>query len=205
MIKRIVFDIDGTLITNVNFQQSITNSLKKYGVEDYSKTKQFLLNIKEYEKIYNCYDKNLYLNFFSEKLNTKLDDKFLQILFCELRNLIPQNSSKIKRLLLELKEYELVLLSNYFEESQRNRLENMGINEYFSEYYGEEIIKPNKEVYIQAAGKCKPNECIIIGDDKYLDIDMPKKLGFNTIYVNEMGDINNIEQLNLNMIKKYTK
>ena len=49
MIKRIIFDIDGTLITGVDFSSYVANTLKKYGIEDIEKTKQFLLNIKEYE------------------------------------------------------------------------------------------------------------------------------------------------------------
>lgn len=48
MIKRIIFDIDGTLITGVDFSSYVANTLKKYGIEDLEKTKQFLLNIKEY-------------------------------------------------------------------------------------------------------------------------------------------------------------
>ena len=56
MIKRIIFDIDGTLITGVDFSSYVANTLKKYGIEDIEKTKQFLLNIKEYEKTYNSYD-----------------------------------------------------------------------------------------------------------------------------------------------------
>ncbi len=47
-----------------------------------------------------------------------------------------------------LKDYELVLLSNFFEESQRNRLVTMGVNDYFIEFYGEIIIKPSREVYL---------------------------------------------------------
>ena len=102
---------------------------------------------------------------------------------------------------INLKDYELVLLSNYFEESQRNRLCAMGINDFFIEYYGEKIIKPNEEVYINAAGPYKPRECIIVGDDKLLDIDIPYYLGFNTIYVNEKGDIKNVEDITLKLIK----
>ena len=43
MIKRIIFDIDGTLITGVDFSSYVANTLKKYGIEDIEKTKQFLL------------------------------------------------------------------------------------------------------------------------------------------------------------------
>lgn len=85
MIKRITFDIDGTLITGVDFSSYVANTLKKYGIEDIEKTKQFLLNIKEYEKTYNSYDRNLYLKFFGDKLGCELDNHFLEIFFQELK------------------------------------------------------------------------------------------------------------------------
>ena len=202
MIKRIIFDIDGTLITGVDFSSYVANTLKKYGIEDIEKTKQFLLNIKEYEKTYNSYDRNLYLKFFSNKLGCELNNHFLEIFFQELRKAIPENAEKIKSMLAAINEYELVLLSNYFEESQRNRLTAMGINDYFSEYYGESIIKPNELDYRQAQGIYQPSECVIVGDDKRLDIDVPKSLGFKTIYVNENGDIKRVEELSPRLIKK---
>mgnify|MGYP001632296290 FL=1 len=202
MIKRIIFDIDGTLITDVDFSSYVANALKKYGIEDIEKTKQFLLNIKEYEKTYNSYDRNLYLKFFCDKLGCELDNHFLEIFFQELRKAIPENTEKIKSMLAAMNEYELVLLSNYFEESQRNRLTAMGINDYFSEYYGESIIKPNELAYRQAQGIYQPSECVIVGDDKRLDIDVPKSLGFKTIYVNENGDIKRVEELSPRLIKK---
>ena len=150
MIKRIIFDIDGTLITGVDFSSYVANTLKKYGIEGIEKTKQFLLNIKEYEKTYNSYDRNLYLKFFGDKLDCKLDNHFLEIFFQELRKAIPKNAEKIKSMLAAMNEYELVLLSNYFENLQRDRLEHIGINKYFSEYYGEKICKPNKQVFFEA-------------------------------------------------------
>lgn len=202
MIKRIIFDIDGTLITGVDFSSYVANALKKYGIEDIEKTKQFLLNIKEYEKTYNSYDRNLYLKFFGDKLGCELDNHFLEIFFQELRKAIPENTEKIKSMLAAMNEYELVLLSNYFEESQRNRLTAMGINDYFSEYYGESIIKPNELAYRHAQGIYQPSECVIVGDDKRLDIDVPKSLGFKTIYVNENGDIKRVEELSPRLIKK---
>ena len=194
--------IRDSLITVVDFSSYVANTLKKYGIEDIEKTKQFLLNIKEYEKTYNNYDRNLYLKFFGDKLGCELDNHFLEIFFQELRKAIPENAEKIKSMLAAMNEYELVLLSNYFEESQRNRLTAMGINDYFSEYYGESIIKPNELAYRQAQGIYQPSECVIVGDDKRLDIDVPKSLGFKTIYVNENGDIKRVEELSPRLIKK---
>ena len=64
------------------------------------------------------------------------------------------------------------------------------------------IIKPNELAYRQAQGIYQPSECVIVGDDKRLDIDVPKSLGFKTIYVNENGDIKRVEELSLRLIKK---
>lgn len=202
MVKRIIFDIDGTLIVGVDFFNYVRNALRRYGILDLRKASQFLDNIKEYEYTYNCYDRTLYLDFFSHKLGYELDYQFLEILFQELKKAIPENVKKIKLMLEAMNEYELVLLSNYFEESQRNRLTAMGINDYFSEYYGESIIKPNELAYRQAQGIYQPSECVIVGDDKRLDIEVPKLLGFKTIYVNEKGDIKKVEELSPKLIKK---
>ena len=79
----------------------------------------------------------------------------------------------------------------------------MGINDYFTEYYGEKIIKPNIEVYNQAKGIYIPQECIIVGDDKILDIEIPQSLGFKTIYVNETGNVKTVEEITPQLVKKY--
>ena len=202
MIKRIIFDIDGTLIRESNFRTFITEVFKNYGIEDIDKINLFIANISEYENNYNCYDRNLYLKFFSNIIGIKLDYNFLKILFQEAKKSIPNNSILIRKMLSTLSEYELVLLSNFFEESQRNRLTAMGINDYFSEYYGEKIIKPNKQVYMEAKGKHEPEECLIVGNDKQLDIDIPKSLGFKTLYVNDNGDIKSVEMVSPRLIKR---
>ena len=202
MIKRIIFDIDGTLIRESNFRTFITEVFKNYGIEDIDKINLFIANISEYEHYYNCYDRNLYLKFFSNIIGIKLDYNFLKILFQEAKKSIPNNSILIRKMLSTLSEYELVLLSNYFEESQRNRLTAMGINDYFSEYYGEKIIKPNKQVYMESKRKNEPEECLIVGNDKQLDIDIPKSLGFKTLYVNDNGDIKSVEMVSPRLIKR---
>lgn len=202
MIKRLIFDIDGTLIRNINFEPFIREALRIYGIEDLKKTKIFLNHIKEYETLYNTYDKNLYLNFFSKQLGVSLEQSFLNILLENLKKEIPNNCLELQNTLKALKDYELVLLSNYFEESQRNRLKAMNINHFFPEYYGEKVIKPNTLSYINAIKNHPCKECLIIGDDKKLDIDIPKSLGIKTLYVNENGDIKKVEELTPQLIRK---
>lgn len=99
MIKRLIFDVDGTLITGVNFVEAINNTLKK-------------LNVYLEEKI------------FAQRL--------FKYFFEELKTVIPSKNESLIKTINELSnKYELVLLINYFSESQLNRLNNMGIGHFF--------------------------------------------------------------------------
>lgn len=207
MIKRIIFDIDGTLIKGVKFITFIEDAFKKININP-NKSEIFNNNIKLYEQIYNKYDKQLFTEFMSVMLDEELykNPNWLPILFESLSMCINPNN-KINDMLNLLNEYELVLLSNFFEESQRKRLSNMGINNYFKKYYGEKIIKPNKEAYEMACGLNAPEECVMVGDNELLDILVPHNMGLKTIYIgekNNIGDINlkNVEEITPQLIKK---
>ena len=71
--------------------------------------------------------------------------------------------------------------------------------------------KPNKEAFIQAIGEYKPEECIMIGDDPYLDIQRAKEEGLSTILVNSKGIetnssmgivVNSVEEISQGLISK---
>lgn len=215
MIKRLIFDVDGTLITGVNFISSIEATLKKLGFYSEDNVKVFLETIPSYEKLFNNYNKIDYINYFGKVLGVKLDDSFLNIYFDELKKCVPLENEKTKAAISELsRKYELVLLTNYFKESQLNRLHTMGINDLFSECYGEELIKPNDEIYLKACGNYDPNECVMIGDDPYLDIEKAKNLGINTIFVNSKGlsfnssntlVVNNVGEISVDLIESITQ
>lgn len=211
MIKRLIFDVDGTLITDVNFIPCIEATLKKLGFYSEENVRLFLEAISSYEKAFNSYNNADYISYFGNALGVKLDDCFLNIFFDELKTCVPLENKKIKATIRMLAQnYELVLLTNYFKESQLNRLCTMGIGNLFSECYGEELIKPNDEVYLQACGNHKPNECIMIGDDPYLDIEKAQKLGMNTILVNSKElsfdnfhtiVVNKVEEISIDLIE----
>lgn len=188
MIKRLIFDIDGTLITGVNFKSFVDMALQKYGIYSEENSKKFIEGIGQYESNFNSYNIEDYLNHFSLILNTKLNKDFLDMFFGEVKYAVPDENSKLIETLQQLSaNYELVLLSNYFEKSQRNRLNSMKIDEFFKEYYGEKLIKPNKQAYLYACGKHNPSECVMIGDDPILDIRGASQCGLNTILINSKG------------------
>ena len=208
MIKRIIFDIDGTLITGIDFRKCVEKTLKLYDAYSKENVDIFLTNIPNYEKVHNSYDRLEYLKFFSKKLNIYLNDNFLKIFFEQLKSAIPNYNQKIIDMLESLNNYELVLLSNFFKESQMNRLKNMKIDKYFSEYYGEKLIKPNEFAYISSLGNNLPSECVIVGDNLKLDIEIPSKLGLNTIYINSKNDnkfgvtLRSVEDITPQLIKR---
>ena len=90
-----------------------------------------------------------------------------------------------------------------------NRLNEMSIGKFFIEIFGEKLIKPNFNIFVEACGKYKPNECVMIGDDYNKDIIPEKKIGINTIFISdekfnkEFVDIclKKVEFIDCNLIK----
>lgn len=213
MIKRLIFDVDGTLIQGVNFILSVSKTLKKMGCYSEENVKLFFNGINTYEQLYDNYNLINYTQHMGNAINKKLPENFVQTFFDELKTCIPPRNELLIDTIHKLsQQYELVLLTNYFAQSQLNRLNNMGIGKYFSECYGEKIIKPNKQAYLSACGNRKPNECVMIGDDIYLDITRAKQEGLNTIFVNskkievkpEIGlVVNSVEEISKKMISSF--
>lgn len=210
MIKRLIFDVDGTLITEVNFVDAIKRTLKRLNIYSDEKIAVFLEGIKTYENKFNNYNIEDYTAHMSNAIGNQLPKEFLKVFFEELKDVIPSRNETLIKIIKELSNvYELVLLTNYFSESQLNRLNNMGIGHFFIECYGEKLIKPNFEAYISACGKYTPSECVIIGDDIFLDIEQAQKVGLNTIFVNTKNiknyniktfEVEKVEEINVNLI-----
>ena len=96
MIKRLIFDVDGTLINGVNFIKPIEATLKRLNIYKESNVKSFLEAISTYEKSHNNYNKKDYIKHFENYLGTKLDDKFINIFFEELKKCVQQDTIKLK-------------------------------------------------------------------------------------------------------------
>lgn len=212
MIKRLIFDVDGTLITGVNFIDSIKRTLKRLELYSEDRTKLFLKGISTYEQIFDNYNIKDYTKHMEQTINTKLPQNFVYVFWEELQYTIPNKNDILIDTIYKLsKEYELVLLTNYFANSQLNRLNNMGIGKFFKECYGEHCIKPNKQAYLDACGNNTVKECIMIGDDLYLDIARAKEEGLSTIFVNSKAIqihsntgvvVNSVEEISIELISK---
>ena len=83
-------------------------------------------------------------------------------------------------------KYELVVLTNWFSNSQINILKKLGILHYFNEIIGTDQVlnKPNKEAFLKACGNYKIEECLMIGDNFDIDILGAYSAGMDAIWYN---------------------
>lgn len=190
MIKRIIFDIDNTLI---KWEDSYYEKLGKvFERLQMSYTQTDITNvvnaIAEYEERECYFRKQAMFHILEEKLQKKLPSNFVEVMLDYFATCVPARlpQETIDTLEYLSRKYELVTLSNWFEETQQIRLEKVGIKKYFKEIYTCESIKikPNRESYQVAAGKYKAEECLMIGDSIKNDIEGAQKCNMQVLYYN---------------------
>lgn len=187
MIKRLVCDIDGTLIVNSQkmFEESRRKTLSRLRLLTEENLEKFREACSNYEDNYDRYAIKEYRMHMSKEMGIELPIEFPFVFFEELSYNIPYRTERMRKCLDDLKEkYEMVILSNYFKSSQMNRLISMGIDDYFMDCFGQEKTKPHKEAFLMACGKHSPEECVMIGNDLTIDIIPAKNLGMHVLLVN---------------------
>ena len=182
MIKRIIFDIDYTLLVP-NYSHEV-EFFKNYYMSDY-----FMNNIgkvlEEYENSHLRYEVYDFLNYLNKFSKSNLDKEFLYNWFCFNTMLKKQDVSDSKELLeyCKNKKIEIVALTNWFTEVQKKKLEKVGLSHYFDNIYGGDVyLKPHLESYLNAIGNNQPSDCIMVGDNLLVDVMVPSQLGINTIH-----------------------
>ena len=208
MIKRIIFDLDNTLIIwKEEFLNTLNETLEQLNI---NYNDEILTNLKKainiYESKYNIYKEEYLLKLFKETTKLDLPINFVEVWKNNLKKCvsIDYNKETIDTLEYLYKKYDLVVLTNWFTDQQSSRLENAHILKYFKEVIGTDKIlnKPNKESFIYACGKYLPSECIMIGDNLDIDIIGAKNAGLNVIlldyknkYPEYKNKITNISEL----------
>lgn len=189
MFKRLIFDVDDTLIEWKNeYWDTMKKVFEKLNMEYKEETLNDIIKaIDTYEEENFYYDKQQMLKHINKVTNCNFDTQFLNTIFEEFRNCVPERDEKVITTLEYLKEkYELVALTNWFKYEQERRMEKFGILHFFSDVFaGEKFkIKPFKESFVKAIGNRLPEECIMIGDSFKNDIKAAIDAGLNAIYIN---------------------
>lgn len=204
MIKLVIFDIDNTLIDfPKNYEKGYSNVLKKFGLDYSAKDLYDAIGKYELDSKNKFYDKHELLNTINNTLKLNLGMDFMNEYFKMYDKLITEVSQDTIDTLKYLKsKYRLVTLSNWFTDSQKSRLKEAKILEYFDEVYGTDKVpmKPQKSSYLSVIGDLKLEECIMIGDNLEIDIKVPCSLGFNVYYLSKHSNtkyptIENIKKL----------
>ena len=184
MVKRIIFDIDNTLILFkdefIKYYAEIfpDTDLKKakevYDILEYYEDEE---DIYSEEKVLNFLNRHMNYNFninMVRKLNNEYAEKWVDVPDKEIISTFEYLSKK----------YEIYALTNWFTGSQKRRLEKMEILKYFTKVIGADMvkIKPNKEAYLMVSSGLKMEECLFVGDSPKKDLDVPYQMGAKVIY-----------------------
>ncbi len=187
--KRLIFDIDGTILDYNSYYPSIINLFNYMGIS-YNKEdiENYIKAMMQYEHSYNHFSKDTYLAYLLRETNIPLNMHLVDYFFSNIKYLVPYDT--IDRPTQETldylySKYELVILTNYFKEVQVSRLEYLNMLKYFKEVYGpEQYRKPYKEAFLMASGPYKVHECVMIGDNLELDYMGAKNAGMDAILIN---------------------
>ena len=184
MIKKLIFDLDNTLIMwKDEYIDALRDTLKKYNNNEDPNYINDLID--SYENYYDKYDKEKMLEHINNNIKEKLNMDFMNDFLESIGYMSAPDDDVIDTLDYLSKKYELVVLTNWFRNPQINRLKAAKIDRYFSEIYGgEDFIKPNKEAFVKAAGNTKLEECIMIGDSYNLDVMGAYNAGIKPIFMN---------------------
>ena len=190
MIKRVIFDLDSTLIPfKKEYFEEIKNGLRdlriKYTDKDYN---EILKAFSEYENVYYTFDRKVMMEYINNYTKKNYPKEFIYKITKKWENCVPEKiDENIIKLLEYLKtKYELVILTDWYGDQQTERLEKIDILKYFLNVYSAENTKrkPFKEAFMQAIGDNKPEECIMIGDSFERDIQGALNAGLQAIWYN---------------------
>lgn len=124
-----------------------------------------------------------------EPLAREMSAEFLEIL--PIQTLVFPHTFEILDYLKE-KKYDLHLITNGFEKTQWSKLQNSGMDKYFTHVItseGSNSLKPKKEIFEYAMAKAGAtvSQSIMIGDNLDADIQGGINAGMDTIFVNHIN------------------
>ena len=206
--ERYIFDLDGTLLT-CDYGTVEDEFFGKVLGED---SDRFVKNIAklldEYEYTHKRYEEEDLCRFLSEKTNLSFNKKIIDG-WTEVMTEVPDiMEPHVIEVLEDLKRKDksLVVLTNWFGNSQIARLKKAGLYDYFDDVFTEEYqLKPHKEAYLRAIGDYDIEKCILIGDNLHKDYIAPRSFGLDSVYYDryekEHNNIVKVKKLN-EIIKK---
>ncbi len=185
-MKVIIFDLDDTLI---KWKDEYISFLKDVLLEMNYHFSDELINkinwcIDDNEKHHDILSKEELLDYINTNCNINLPIEFINKLVERHKECGYEAKELIDVIDYLSKKYDLYVITNYFTDTQKERLNRMGVLKYFKNVYGADInyIKPNKKAFNIILDKYNASDCISIGDSLNNDIIPALELGMNAIW-----------------------
>lgn len=202
MIKKIIFDLDGTLLfISDEWIDGYQKFIDKYNLS--ITPNELYVCIGDFEKDIN----NVIVNnkLMCEYINSKLDVNITESMFKELLEIykdIPLLYTEVVYDVLNYlyNKYEIISYTNWYTQNQIDRLKKNNLDKFFSKIYGWDKvqIKPSREAINKIIENDDIKEYVMIGDNIALDLEVPYSMGMNTIFLNTK----NVEQNKFKQIQK---
>ena len=202
-IKKIIFDVDNTLIFwKKEYISALINTVEKYNIK--VDPRKIDAIVETLEKKFVILSKESFLKTINEELNLNLDMDFINYFFEEQKSLAVVDNELIELLEYLSSKYELIIFTNYFHEIQEGRLKTAQIDKFFSKIYGGDDVpvKPNAEGFNIIIGNDNKDEYVMIGDSIEIDIMGAKNAGIKSILFDYKNVINNSEYMVIKDLKE---
>ncbi len=175
MVKRIIFDLDVTLIPwDKEWDNAVKETLDEFGIEyDFKSLEDYQKAIVKYETEEKRYSIDRLVSFFSDYLGIQLSSEFFNRWIDKLSVLVPEKNEKLIDMLSRLsKKYSLVVATNWFKRQQVSKLRLCGLLDFFDEVItGEDFdIKPSTDMFNYYKKGYDDSEVIMVGDKYESDI-----------------------------------
>lgn len=204
-MKKIIFDLDNTLlfIDNTWFL-AYQEFIDKYNLDITPGVLYDCIGKLEEDNPNCVITKEFFINYLNDFLSINIDIDALDVFLDLYANIDLVNVDVIREVLSYLStKYELYSYSNWFSFNQLKRLKRYRLDKYFTKVYGWDIIpsKPSIKGLNIIVGNNK-DDFIFIGDSITYDLEVPDKIGIDTIFYNRKNisqnkyrEIFNIEEL----------
>ena len=202
MERKVLFDLDGTLMTGDYHSTESKYFTQLYGDKAYSFLDGLVKYLDEYEHRFKRYEIDVLSSFLTDKAGFLISEKDINgwiECIAEIDNVLEDGIIDVLEY-FQSQRYTLGVLTNWVKRAQEKRLINMGIRDYFSELYtGDIVLKPHLETYYVAIGKYPKEKCVIIGDNSEKDYGVPMSIGINS-YLYDKKD--KYPEITKNKVKK---
>lgn len=188
MIKKIIFDLDRTLIPWLEEWDGCVEKTYNYFEipfedDEFTRFRKAMLDYERYHKRFNKVEMSRY---FKNKLGKEIPDTFVDVWTGYLKELVPDKDEKLIELLEYLSgKYSLVVATNWFKDQQVRKLEKYGILKYFDDVLTCDVYdkKPKREMFEKACEGFDKDEVVMVGDTFKSDIKSAMDFGLYSYYL----------------------